>query len=234
MVEVGKGRGEKRSIHDRAYEELKFGLLTGAFLPGQPVSLRKIAEDLHTSSMPVRQAVNRLVAERALEMQENRAFIVPKMSRAKFRELTHWRCVLEGDAAAAACEHAAPGLAEELRRIDDEIKSGQQEDQVARILDLNRLFHFTLYEASQSLVLLPIIESLWLQMGPFTYYSYVSALSDSLWDRSHHEEVITALQQGDAGACRDAVIADIRSVADYLLESRVFESFETRPVRSVV
>ena len=39
--------------------------------------------------------------------------------------------------------------------------------EVERYLQLNQLFHLTLYRAGQPQVLIPLIESLWLQFGPF-------------------------------------------------------------------
>jgi DNA-binding GntR family transcriptional regulator len=41
--------------------------------------------------MPVREAVSRLIAERALVMLPNRSVIIPRMSRGRFIELSRIR-----------------------------------------------------------------------------------------------------------------------------------------------
>ena len=69
--------------------------MVGAFVPGESISLRKLAETLKTSLMPVREAVNRLIAERAFESLPNRKVIVPYLSEEKLTELMYWRKVLE-------------------------------------------------------------------------------------------------------------------------------------------
>jgi DNA-binding GntR family transcriptional regulator len=55
--------------------------------------------------MPVREAVSRLVADKALEVTPNRAVRVPLMSAAQFRDLTKVRIAIEGHAAAQAALH---------------------------------------------------------------------------------------------------------------------------------
>ena len=68
----------------RVYRALARGLMAGMFKPGEAVTLRTLANRLGTSAMPVREAVSRLIAERALVLLPNRSVIVPRMSRARF------------------------------------------------------------------------------------------------------------------------------------------------------
>jgi DNA-binding GntR family transcriptional regulator len=59
----------RETLNDRVYRELKKSIMSGAFKPGSELKLRSVAEALGTSLMPVRDAMRRLVAERALEMR---------------------------------------------------------------------------------------------------------------------------------------------------------------------
>ncbi|MEQ1808127.1 MAG: GntR family transcriptional regulator, partial [Burkholderiaceae bacterium] len=68
--------------------QLRTQLITGAFAPGDKLSLRTLALQLGVSMQPVRDAVARLVAERALEVTPKRSVQVPLMSLPQFRELT--------------------------------------------------------------------------------------------------------------------------------------------------
>ena len=81
-------------------------LISGRLAPGEKLSLRAAADVLGVSIMPVREAVSRLVADKALEVTPNRAVRVPLMSAAQFRDLTKVRIAIEGHAAAQAA--AAP------------------------------------------------------------------------------------------------------------------------------
>src|SRR3954467_11455408 len=105
---------ERDTLQLRVYRALANGLKTGMFKPGEAVTLRTLATRLGTSAMPVREAVGRLIAERALVLLPNRSVIVPHMSRARFVELSETRQALEGIAAEAACTRALPALVRQL------------------------------------------------------------------------------------------------------------------------
>src|ERR1700756_3083486 len=113
---------ERDTMRVRVYRELARGLMAGMFKPGEAVTLRTLAARLGTSPLPVREAVSRLIAERALVLLPNRSVIVPRMSRARFTELSETRQVLEGTAAEAACVQATPALLRELSEINDALK----------------------------------------------------------------------------------------------------------------
>ena len=58
----------RQSLNQQVYESLHQALASGYFAPGQRVPLRAVASALGTSTMPVREAVNRLVAIGALAL----------------------------------------------------------------------------------------------------------------------------------------------------------------------
>ncbi|HEX4676184.1 MAG TPA: FCD domain-containing protein, partial [Steroidobacteraceae bacterium] len=73
----------------------------------------------------------------------------------------------------------------------------------------NRAFHFAIYRQSGSTVLLPIIESLWLQFGP--YLRVASERFDGREGRgtNFHIEIVDALARGDGKSARAALESDI-------------------------
>jgi DNA-binding GntR family transcriptional regulator len=215
-------RTQDGTLQQQVYEELRHSLMVGAFIPGQSVTLRSLAKRLGTSPMPIRQAINRLIAERALEMLPNRSVVVPRMSREKFAELSMLRQTLEGMAASDASSNAKPGLVQKLEKINAELLRVVERRDVLRVLDLNQQFHFTIYEASTYQVLVPMIESLWLQAGPFMYFSLSGP--SVRWSTSRHKETIAAIEAGDAEASRRAIEEDIGAMADYLLENISFRA----------
>jgi DNA-binding GntR family transcriptional regulator len=81
----------------------------------------------------------------------------------------------------------------------------------------NRAFHFAIYRRSGSAVLLPIIESLWLQFGP--YLRVASERFDGREGRgtNFHVEIVAALARGDAEAARRALESDIGRAFDLVM-----------------
>jgi len=209
-------------LQQQVYSELRRSLMVGAFIPGQAVTLRSLARRLGTSPMPIREAINRLIAERALEMLPNRSVVVSRMTRKKFTELSMLREKFEGMAAEKACRRATPALLKKLTKLNDALLGNIARRDVPRILEQNQQFHFTLYEATGYDLLLPIIESLWLQAGPFMYVSLSAA--NAVWDTSHHKVAIEAMSAGNAVATRKAIEKDVRTTARSLMQSIQFES----------
>jgi DNA-binding GntR family transcriptional regulator len=212
---------ERDTLQLRVYRALANGLKTGMFKPGEAVTLRSLATRLGTSAMPVREAVSRLIAERALVLLPNRSVIVPRVSRRRFIELSRARQTLEGLAAEVACAQATPALVRRLSEINDAMKHSLAIDDLHGALSQNTDFHFLLYRAARQEVILPLIEMLWLQAGPFLALSLLTPGAG--WTARYHQAVIAALRGGQGVAARRAIAADIEETTTQLLKRAVFD-----------
>lgn len=203
------------SVQDEVLQRLRVGLMAGAFLPGQVMSLRKLAASLGTSAMPVRDALSQLVAASALEELPNRSVRVPRLSDTRLAELFRVREAIEGMAARAACVRRTPELIDTLERINHELIEAIGRRDILACLATNQKFHFGLYQAAGSEVLMPLIESLWLQCGPTMYYSLLSPTMP--WDASAHTEILGGLRAGKPTLVQRALARDMRTTARNLL-----------------
>jgi len=197
-------RGATREQVDSA---VRSGLLTGRFIPGKAVTIRGLAAELGVSPMPVREVLQRLAAENALEVKPNGRVQVPDMTPGRFDEVLKARLLLEPELAALALPHLSAKDATELEAIDDDIDARLTDGDAEAYMRLNHAFHFRIYRASGSKVLLPLIDSLWLQFAPFMRTVYGRVGTASLVDQ--HKEAIRAIVQSDATALRAAISADI-------------------------
>src|SRR5690554_5458963 len=80
-------KGERRQVHEHVLSRMRRGLMVGAFLPGQVLSLRKLAAGLGTSPMPVREVLSRLIAAGALEETANGSVAPPRLGPDKLEDL---------------------------------------------------------------------------------------------------------------------------------------------------
>jgi DNA-binding GntR family transcriptional regulator len=204
------------AVRDHVLAELRRGLMVGAFVPGQVMSLRKLATRFQTSPMPVREALTELFAANALEELPNRSVRVPLMSPGRLKELFRVREHLEGLAAKDACRKCTPALIDALERINRKLRQAIAARTIEAALAANQEFHFTLYRAAESEVLMPLIESLWLQSGPTMYFSLLAP--GAPWDASAHAEILRALRAGDAAAVHRALSQDIRAGGRHLFK----------------
>lgn len=216
---------QRRTLGADVYSQLKHLLTSGQLMPGEAISLRSMAAALGVSVMPVREAVQRLVAEQAFESTPNRVIRVPLMSVSHFREIAQIRMELEGMAAQRAAEVMdAAGLARVVQLHERfEREMARPHPDPGRLIELNHALHFTIYQGAHMPVLLQLIETLWLRIGPILNYDLRSAAS-SVGQRiavEHHGALLAALQAHDAAAARLALQRDIRSAADFIIAAGV-------------
>src|SRR5215468_5436443 len=102
---------------DRAYLEIKRRIVHGDFGPGMPLSESKLAQLLHTSRTPVREALSRLIEERYVERVAGRGYSVAPITVELIQNLFEVRRLLEGAAAARAAERADAALVRRLRAV---------------------------------------------------------------------------------------------------------------------
>jgi DNA-binding GntR family transcriptional regulator len=212
---------DRQTLGERAYAKLADLLISGRLAPGEKLSLRAAADVLGVSIMPVREAVSRLVADRALEVAPNRAVRVPVMSVAQFHDLTEARIAIEGHAAAQAAQHRDSGDLVAIAGAEEAMKTESQSaaPDLPRAVELNKTFHFAVYEAAHSPILVEIIRALWLKAGPVINLDLRAnperlAKGDAI---RCHAKVRKAIAAGDGATALEGIAADIRSAANVIL-----------------
>ena len=204
---------EDRLAHARVARILRRDLMGGRYQPGEVMTLRKLAAQFDVSPMPVRDALRQLVAERALEViNANRSVAVPHFDHRRLADIRRVRLEIEGLAAELAALNATDEQIEAIRQFQSDSERAGRGSQ-----ERNRDFHFAVYAASGSAVLMPLIESLWLQFGP--YLSRMLALIEAsfLVRDHHHREIIEAIARREPQRARKAMTEDIASAMDMLL-----------------
>jgi DNA-binding GntR family transcriptional regulator len=196
-------------VQKQVYGVLRDRLMSGGFEPGQKLKIAELASALGTSAMPVREALNRLAAERGIEALPNRSVRVPSLSKESLRDLMETRFAVEGLAVARAASNMNAATLTTLRQFITAQSETDAEHVSAASAEQNRAFHFAIYRQAGSAVLLPIIESLWLQFGP--YLRVASERFDGRDGRgtNFHVEIVAALARGDGNAARAALESDI-------------------------
>ena len=201
-------KSDDLKTHQWVYQLLRNNLLCGRIAPGIPLTIRGLAQILDVSPMPVREALHRLACEGAVEVKNNRRVIVPSMTPEKFRELCDLRILLETHAAEGALPYVNESDIAALEVIDDRIDQAIEINDVDYISLHNQAFHRYLYQVNPHQKSVPLIESLWLQLGPFSRIAICRLEKVYLVDR--HIEALEALRQRNLFGLRRAIEADIR------------------------
>lgn len=220
---------DRQTLGARAYTQIADLMIAGKLAPGEKLSLRTTADALGVSMTPVREAVARLVSDGALETTPNRAIRVPIMSVSQFRDLTKARIAIEGHAAADAARNRSEDDITRLREADRAFGAQRRlrRPDLAQAVELNKEFHFALYAAASSAVLMDIIRTLWLKAGPVLNLDLRANKDRIATSRAveFHGAALTAVIDQKPGAARDAIAEDIRTAADFILaHGRLIES----------
>lgn len=203
---------QQQTVHTRVYRMLRRSLMSGRFVPGQPISIRYLTEQLAVSATPVREALKRLEAERALVAGPNRALMVPILKRRDLRDLRDIRIALEGLAVEKAVERMTETEVAEAARFCAEMDGASRTGNADLYLAANWEFHRAIYRAARSELLMSMIENLWVRVGPF----FRLALSDATHMSNSmvsHFAALEALRRRQAKAARCAIEADIGNAA---------------------
>ncbi|SFJ74066.1 DNA-binding transcriptional regulator, GntR family [Bosea sp. OK403] len=205
----------RATIQEHVYARLRDLIVSGGIEPGRTVTVSSLSEAFGVSAMPVREALHRLVAEKALTVVAGRSVGIPPLTAERLEDLRRVRSEVEGTATQWATQLMSPADLSHLSELIAQMDAARLERDRARYMPANRDFHFTVYRAAGSEALLGIIGSLWLQIGP--YFNLLKATDDWWSSNRHHKAMHKALARKDGVAARDALQADIDGAATALL-----------------
>lgn len=182
-------------------------VLFGDLVPGQPVTIQGLVEQLDAGMTPVREAIRRLIAEGALEFQGNRRVSVPVLTPEHVSELIIARSWLESHLTERAAERVDGRAIADLTALDSRLDRAIRDNDIRRYLEHNYCFHIQLYDLADAPILAALAEGLWLRFGPSLRVVCGRLGAQNLPDK--HKELLTALKQSKPQAAADAMRADV-------------------------
>ena len=205
---------ETTPIHEQVFTELRTALMCGTFAPGDAITIRDLAASFGVSPMPVRDALGRLVAERALEMPNARSVRVPRMTYREYVELCDFRALVEGYALERAYTTSPATDLDESERLNELYASSLRKGQYAESLVRALRFMFSLYSGgSADAILMPHIEKLWLRSGPLLplrQHAMFSRPGGEERQVNLHRAVIAALRANKVAQAVDLFREDLK------------------------
>lgn len=211
------------SLRQAAYGGLRHQLITGRIVPGVGISTRGVAQQFGVSQMPVRDALSRLAAEGAFEIRSKRAIMVPAMTRSRFEDIMRCRLLLEPAAAVDALPAIDAPRLRAIREADDAIDRALGSGDINGYMEANYRFHSLIYRAKRMETLNRLIETLWMQFGPFMRVVYGRLGTSNLVDQ--HAIAIQAIADRDPDALREAIADDIGDGMNLIRESELADAF---------
>ena len=136
--------------------------------------------------------MRRLESEGLLSCDTHRGFTVVAPDVGRVEENFQIRAALESLGASLAARKVDPAGLARLRELNEQMRALADDD--PRYAELNREFHFTVYEYAHSPLLLSLMRLLWASLhgGPRVSRTHAESARQ-------HDEILAALAEGDAG-----------------------------------
>lgn len=190
-----------QTLVDRVLISTRERILRGEYAPGARLPLSRLAKDAGVSTIPVREALRVLEAERLVETVPHRGPSVARLSLEDLNDLYEVRMHLEPEALAKS-KPLTSEEADALEAILQEIKVATIDGDTARAMELHRSFHFTLYERSESGWRLYLIDLLWKHAERYQWLSLLHRHDVAI---DEHRAILRKLQDGTMEEAAEAL-----------------------------
>jgi DNA-binding GntR family transcriptional regulator len=211
------------------YEKIYQRIVEGSYLPGQRLIEQRIAEELHVSRTPVREAFRRLETAGLIVAERNRGAVVRAVTRQEVVDLYELRSRLE----ALAAERAAVRSSEEELSLMEEAVIGfgsavrlaktSDQDSVREVAEWNKRFHEQIVTSARHKrleELLRLTVDAPLVFRSFQRFSH----DDYMRSDQFHQLIFNALRAGDAARAGRLMTEHIDQGRDVLLHNLDFAS----------
>lgn len=182
----------------QVYVEIRDGILSGRYPPGERLREEKLASALGVSRSPIREALRQLQSDGLIVFAPNRGAHVAMWSEQDVDEVLHLRSLIEGYAARLAARKLSPELLRKLTDLADEMERAGEGPTpgVDRVATLNAEFHRIIVQASDNARLVSLMNQV---LGVPVEYRAYARHSQTQMARSfaHHRELVRAFETRD-------------------------------------
>ncbi|WP_408909765.1 GntR family transcriptional regulator [Streptomyces luteolus] len=204
---TGAARQVRRhSVRGQVLDALRAALVSGELAPGEVYSAPVLGERFGVSATPVREAMQRLAHEGAVEVVPNRGFRVAERSPRELAELAEIRALLEVPVMLRLARSEPAERWSELRPLAEETSVAAARGDLAAYVDADRAFHRAILSLDGNQQLLLIADDLhrrsqWpLVSGPVHHRR-----ADLVADAAEHTALLDALVAQDLAVVGELV-----------------------------
>lgn len=191
-----------KTLADSAYAALRRDIISGALAPGMPLRMAFLCDRYGMGMSPVREALNRLQAERLVTAISLRGFFVAPLSVEELSDTTDTRILIEGQALQRSIARGGADWADGVRGALSALLDGAAQPDADRLEQLHHAFHRALVAGCGSRWLLDLFEKLYSESERFRFHALTVEARDGTRDLAAEHRAIA-----DAALARDTLRA---------------------------
>ena len=217
------------SLHEAIFQKLRSLLVEGAIAPGSKLNERELAERLHVSRTPIREAIRRLAADGLVELIANRGAIAVQLSLADVMHTFDVIAQLEGYSGELAAKNISHATLSELEALQYEMMASYARRDLSSYYKLNLGIHYLINQAANN----PVLSQLFTQVNArIEALRFRSNQNGVKWEKAveEHQEMIDALKARDSERMRKVMIQHVMNKRDVVIELLNSEADATSPL----
>lgn len=194
------------SLTEKAYQVLVDKIVALDLAPGSVLTEGRLMHELKIGRTPIREAVQRLIAEGLVTHLHHRGMLVAEIRAADVQQIYEFRARIEGFAARLAADRMTPEQLEALQRIDDAMDRARADADIDAFITQDRLFHALLARGAHNRYVESTLTNLYNLHLRLWYFLYKrrGGLTETVHE---HQELIAALVRRDADSAETAMRA---------------------------
>src|SRR5437867_2568346 len=131
----------RRKLSSAVTGALREAILSGVYGPGDHLTEAQIAQEMHVSHGPVREALRELEAEELIVLEPHRGAFVKSFTADDVREIYSMRCVLETAMVRLAIKRATKDDFAQLEGLIDDMREAARRKEPDTLIELDLEFH---------------------------------------------------------------------------------------------
>lgn len=220
----------RRSLSDEAADTLRDMILVGDLKPEQRPTQDELAASLGVSTMPVREALLKLVHEGLVEASPNRSFRIVRTTREDIQDVYWMHATLAGELAARACRRQPEdrGLLVRLLEHQQALMEAIAANDIAAMESANWNFHREINLRAGAPRLLLMLKGT-LRLIPQHFYALVKAWAPVA--QTGHRAILAAFEASDPEGARQAAMNHVTEAGKLIIAQFSDTGYWTLPNR---
>lgn len=206
-------------LKEYVYHEIKQRLINNEIKPGERIWEEEIAAELEVSRTPVREAINRLIAEEFVENRPRKGIFAAEISKEELRKMLDVRIALESLSVSQCCKLISEEEKDELRAIFRDYKRKMEEGEYEKASQLDSKMHRFIAKIADNKKLeayINDIQDFFAYSRPYTVKWTEAKIKRAIND---HKELIDALCNGNEERAIEIIREDIEAMRDLLKDN---------------
>lgn len=205
------------SLTEKAYQVLVDKIVALELAPGSLLTERQLIRELEIGRTPIREAVQRLIAEGLVTHLHRRGVLVTEIRAADVQQIYEFRAEIEGYAARLAASRITAAEVEELQRIHGLMDRAREDADTETFITQDRHFHRLLARAAKNAYVEAVLSKVYNLHLRLRYYLF--RRQGGLGQTVHeHQELIAALVARDANRSEQTMRAYVGRLAHEMRE----------------